>query len=129
MIEMSDEERIRKLEKEIEDLKAKVEKKPKPSRCDILKRECPSNVKSCEDCPVYKTAQTQRYNYRTFRGELYSPSKAWYILPFLLGFIGGLIGYIGVKDRDEGMAESLLLLGILMTFIMVVIGLSLIGII
>lgn len=48
------------------------------------------------------------------RGE---PSKAWYLAPLLLSILGGLIGYVAVKDEDRGMADNLLLLGILIFFL------------
>ena len=41
------------------------------------------------------------------------PSAAWYLVPLLFGFLGGIIGYIGTKDKDEDMAFGLLIFGIL----------------
>lgn len=45
----------------------------------------------------------------------HKPSGAWYLIPLFLGFVGGLIGYLVVKDDDSEMAESLLLFGIMIT--------------
>lgn len=44
------------------------------------------------------------------------PSKAWYLLPLFFSLLGGVIGYIAVRDYDKDMANNLLLLGFLMTF-------------
>ncbi len=49
------------------------------------------------------------------------PSSAWYLLPFLFGLIGGLIGYVGTKDRDQGLADSLLAFGVFWTIVLIAI--------
>jgi len=45
------------------------------------------------------------------------PTSLWYLVPLLLGLIGGVLGYIAVKDEDKEMAETLLVIGIVMSFI------------
>jgi hypothetical protein len=40
------------------------------------------------------------------------PTRAWYLVPFLLSIIGGIIGYFAVKDEDKRMANRLLVLSI-----------------
>ena len=55
------------------------------------------------------------------------PSAAWYCLPILLGFIGGIIGYFVVKDKDPNMAKNLLLIGIFITIIGVLLSFVLVG--
>jgi hypothetical protein len=48
------------------------------------------------------------------------PTALWYLVPFFFGIIGGIVAYVGTKDDDKGMAESLLLFGIIWTIILVV---------
>jgi phosphoglycerol transferase MdoB-like AlkP superfamily enzyme len=63
---------------------------------------------------IEKAITREHYNKRiTSTTYVSSPSNAWYFLPLLLGFIGGLIGYLSVKDNDQGMANSLLITGII----------------
>jgi len=54
------------------------------------------------------------------------PSKVWYLLPIFLTWIGGIIGYFLMKDRDKEFAKRLLIVGVILTvvyiIIMVVIG-------
>jgi hypothetical protein len=45
-----------------------------------------------------------------------APSNLWYLVPILFSILGGLIAYIAVKDRDEGMAGACLVLGIVVMF-------------
>ena len=53
--------------------------------------------------------------------SLERPTALWYLVPFFFGLIGGLIGYVGVKDEDKGMADSLLVFGLVWTFILAII--------
>lgn len=43
-------------------------------------------------------------------------SGAWWLLPIVLAWIGGLIGFVVVREKDKKKANGLLLLGIIMTF-------------
>jgi amino acid transporter len=43
------------------------------------------------------------------------PSKAWFLLPIFLAFIGGLIMFFILKDEDRKMAKNGFLLGVFMT--------------
>lgn len=52
-------------------------------------------------------------------------SRAWYVLPILLGWIGGLIGYFAVRHDDPRLAKRLLIVGIALP--LVVIAISIIG--
>jgi len=42
-----------------------------------------------------------------------TPSAAWYLVPLLFGIVGGLIGYVGTKDRDADMSINLLVIGMI----------------
>jgi RNA polymerase subunit RPABC4/transcription elongation factor Spt4 len=62
------------------------------------------------------------------RYEAYeTPSLAWYLVPLLFGLIGGLIGYVGTKDRDNDMATNLLVFGIIWSLFLAFIGWALIA--
>lgn len=45
------------------------------------------------------------------------PGRIWYLAPILFGILGGAIGYFAVRDRDKKMAESLLIVGLVITFV------------
>jgi len=47
------------------------------------------------------------------------PTSLWYLVAIFFGILGGLIGYVAVKDEDKGMAEALLALGVIMTIVAV----------
>jgi hypothetical protein len=50
--------------------------------------------------------------------ELFSkPSRLWVFSPLFFGILGGLIGYVGVKDEDMNFAKSLLFIGFLITIV------------
>ena len=40
------------------------------------------------------------------------PSGWWYLVPILLGFVGGIISYVAIHDDDEDMAKSCFWTGI-----------------
>lgn len=46
------------------------------------------------------------------------PTSLWYLVPFFFGILGGIIGYVGTKDEDRGMADSLLLFGALWSILL-----------
>jgi len=50
------------------------------------------------------------------------PSKLWYLLPIFLTWIGGIIGYLVIKDRDKEFAKRLLIVGLVLTIVFIVIG-------
>lgn len=42
------------------------------------------------------------------------PSNAWLLLPVLFGIVGGILAYLGVRDRDESLAKRYLIVGFLL---------------
>ena len=50
------------------------------------------------------------------------PSKLWYLLPIFLTWLGGIIGYILVKNRDQKFARRLLIVGLILTAVFIAIG-------
>jgi hypothetical protein len=46
------------------------------------------------------------------------PTLLWYLVPFFFGILGGIVGYVGTKDEDKGMADGLLLFGTLWSIIL-----------
>ena len=95
---------VRRLESKINDLK-ELEKNPEA----LDSQQHPSRLNDDEYDLVEK------------------PSGAWYLVPFLFGLIGGIIGYVGTKDRDEDMAFGLLIFGIIWSFVLFFIGWTLIN--
>lgn len=50
-------------------------------------------------------------------------SKAWYILPILMGIIGGIIAYFAVKKDDPKLGKNCLIVGIVVFVINLIAGL------
>ena len=48
------------------------------------------------------------------------PTLLWYLVPFFFGLLGGIVGYVGVKDEDKAMADGLLVFGLFWTVILAV---------
>jgi uncharacterized membrane protein (UPF0136 family) len=44
-------------------------------------------------------------------------SGLWWLVPFFLAWIGGLIAYFVLKDRNEKTAEHMLIFGVVWTFV------------
>jgi hypothetical protein len=51
-------------------------------------------------------------------------SGAWWLLPILAGWLGGLIAWLLVKDSDPGKARAMLLTGIAISAVLIVIIVS-----
>jgi hypothetical protein len=67
---------------------------------------------------IEKAITREHYNKRkTSTTYVSSPSNVWYLVPLFLGFIGGLIGYVSVRDNDQEMANYLLITGIFTTIL------------
>ena len=69
-----------------------------------------------------------RYNNSQRNGPYVGVSAAWWLLPIFLSFIGGIIAWACVKDRDPGMAKNCLILGIVLTVVPFAIGLLMVSI-
>ena len=83
--------------------------------------------------PQYKQQPQPAYN--NFQGNrrltphVHSggkPSAAWWLLPIFLSWLGGIIAWLGVKDRDPRMAKNCLILGIILTVVPFAIGMLLV---
>lgn len=53
-------------------------------------------------------------------------SKVWYVVPVILGIIGGLIAYFAVKNDDPKLGKNCLIVGIVMFGINIGVGLIMI---
>ena len=53
--------------------------------------------------------------------QVEKPTALWYMVPFFFGIIGGIVGYVGTKDEDKDMANSLLIFGLVWTVILILI--------
>jgi len=61
---------------------------------------------------LYETSPTR------FAGHE-KPSRVWYLVPLFFGLLGGLVGYFAVKDGDRDMASNLLVLGVFVSFVVI----------
>lgn len=61
--------------------------------------------------------------------EVTGPSILWYLVPFFFGILGGIVAYIGVKNENKEMADSLLVFGIIWTIILMGIYLYILAVI
>lgn len=61
--------------------------------------------------PNYEESPSGEFQYSK------KPSKWWYLLPIVLGLLGGIAAYLLVQDRDKEFAKKLLIAGIVMTVI------------
>ena len=69
-----------------------------------------------------------RYNNSQRNGPYVGVSAAWWLLPIFFSFIGGIIAWACVKDRDPRMAKNCLILGIAITVVPIAISLLMVSI-
>ena len=106
----------------------------------------PPNSAFCENCGSRldrqaRTAQTQSRPPRAASSAPAAPataarpaqgtqeqkqptSGAWWLLPIFLTWVGGLIGFLVVREKDKGKATGLLILGFIMTVFWIILGIG-----
>lgn len=77
-----------------------------------MARQAVSSVSSVSDGDSQVTTQTSANK----------TSAAWWLLPILLTWVGGLIAWLVIREDDKAKARSLLILGIVMTFVWMAVG-------
>ena len=81
--------------------------------CPECGKKITRDSKTCPNCGLELTRSSSIFH-KPLDKKL--PSL-WYLVPILFGLIGGLIGYVGVKDEDKEMADALLAIGVIITII------------
>ena len=54
-------------------------------------------------------------------------SWAYWLLPFFFAFIGGIVGYVVLKDRNRTTANHILIFGVVWTFLGVIVLVAIAG--
>ncbi len=101
-------------------LPSKTGRRP-PRVCPQCKSLIDAGWLKCPHCGwnlavAHAVSQTSDYTVEEYVTDL------WYLVPFLFGIIGGLVGYVGVRDRDQDKADKLLGFGIAWNIIVAFIG-------
>lgn len=50
--------------------------------------------------------------------KIEKPTSLWYLVPFFFAILGGIVAYVGTRDRDKKMAETLLIFGIVWSILL-----------
>jgi len=97
--------------------------------CQYCGGELPTDASFCSNCgrPLKPEVKTLAPSIPT--GEPSRPSSAWYLLPILLflvccSWLGGILGYFALKNRDKRMARNVLILGIALTVVFVLVAIA-----
>jgi len=107
---------------------------PAQNSCPVCGQVNPAGSAFCETCgtkltatpaPATRSGQTApataaQPQTRTTQAKGQT-SGAWWLLPIFLGWVGGLIGYLVVKESDQSKAKGLLIFGIIWTVFWVVV--------
>jgi hypothetical protein len=67
--------------------------------------------------PLVPDTHALRESKELIKEAIEGPSFLWYLVPFFFGILGGIVGYVAVKDEDENMVLGLLLFGVFWTVI------------
>ena len=80
--------------------------------CRHCSQDLPAYARFCHRCGK-PSKQEPRLNV----AQVKKPSKAWYLLPILLSWVGSVVGYFALKDRHRTMARDVAIAGSVMFFI------------
>lgn len=106
--------------KAIKTIEEKMNELPKKTaRCPQCGKEVPELFTLCPHCGFdQKPTLTPTLSSLPFiTTHAKKTTGWWYLVPLFFGILGGLVGYVAVKDEDKHMADTLLLIGILVTFV------------
>ena len=81
-----------------------------------------SKYSPCPKCGYVKTKFTPPPQYSPqYSSQGIRPSSAWWLLPIFFGWVGGLISWVCIRERDPRMAKNNLILGIVLSVIPLII--------
>jgi len=99
---------------------------PSKKYCAHCGNELSPGLRFCGQCGASLEKPVQpAYQPETPVPQIQHVSSAWYLLPFFLGIIGGLIAWAGTKGRDLRRAKNLFVFGIMWTIALFIINLLL----
>ena len=84
-----------------------------------------NNLRKIKENPSISLPASEAHPSRFKKPKLAStkrPTSLWYLVPFFFGLLGGIIGYVTVKNDDNGMADSLIAFGIVWSIILVILS-------
>jgi hypothetical protein len=76
-----------------------------------------NDVLTIERAQPLKKARNENQDLQNTGAVNTGPSDAWYIVPLFFGLIGGLIGYLVVKEEDHDKADNLFVFGVFMSIL------------
>lgn len=81
-----------------------------------------SKKEYCPNCGAKLGVEKGKLIATAPKAKKVEPTKLWYLAPLILHILGGILGYLAVKDADKKMAKRLLIVGIAVMAIEAVIG-------
>jgi len=94
-----------------------------PNSCSTCGNQISVGDTFCTNCGTQNNNQQQSQPPPQHPQQNYvqgKPSAAWWLLPIFFSFIGGIISWVCIKDRDPRMAKNTLILGILITVVPII---------